>query len=108
MFDKKVSIIIPKTDNTGKTHSEVLPEVSKRLSLRFGGCTLHDVTGLWYDDRGQPIEDKSTLVYSYFDSQEVSVLDAQDAVLAIAKDVKVNLAQDAVLFAIEDARAVLV
>lgn len=102
MFDKKVSIIVPKTDNTGNVHSEVLPEVSKRFAQRFGGCTLTEVSGVWFDDSGQSFEDKSTLVYSYFDS--LALPEVSEVIESIAQYVKVSLAQSAVLYAIEDAR----
>lgn len=52
-------IILPKSDNDGKSLTWVHSQYQKTFCIVFGGFTAYDIRGGWMDDSGRIYQDES-------------------------------------------------
>lgn len=99
MLHKFVAVYVPGTldGNTPLADSvriETVRKIARALSEKFGGATCTDGTGYWLSSSGYIVEERVTIVKSFY-ADDVSN-DALDFTRALALDLKNGLLQEAV------------
>jgi len=95
----KVTFYIPSESNGQSiNNSAVLHMIAKRLSKRFGGCTVTDGIGYWVNGSGELVCEPVKLVYCYGDfSNGLSNL-----FFLLATYIKQSLRQESVAYEINN------
>lgn len=95
-LDCKVAIYVPSTVNVNETVSneKQVMEITKRLSVLFGGATASDAVGGWMANDGQTVIEKIKIVYSYCTSEQLK--DNIDTILEICENLKKEMSQEAI------------
>jgi hypothetical protein len=102
MLKNFVSVYVPSTNGTRgalapETRQEVLTDVARKLALEFGGCTAQEGLGFWVSDSDQGlVQERVTIVTSFYDSKTVQPAAALVFAESIAKTIKALLNQEAV------------
>jgi len=67
--DREFRIFVPKQNGKKKLSKKELSGILKRVSARFGGATVFDVTGSWNDFNGKNITEPVWVISADRDSE---------------------------------------
>ena len=100
-LDHKVEIYVP-----ANTLIQVVfvKKIAKLFATRFGGATITEAKGTWVDDKGELIEDKINIVYSYSDTMDMGL---ESALRGLAAELSRHLNEDCILLVIDGHAALI-
>ena len=105
MLNAKITLIVPTIQQNGneiRNREKHLTALKKLFALNFGGYSTIEQVGGWILPNHQLQEEKSTLLYAYYDADSE---DAQNAIESLIKnifpDIKRTFNQDAIAYELE-------
>ena len=96
--DKVVFYIPSESNGQSINNSAVLHYVAKKLSERFGGCTVTDGVGYWENGQGELVSENVKLVYAFGNFKN----GIESLFLLLANWIKEQLDQEAVAYEINN------
>lgn len=97
-LDKVVKLYVPSTYNVTEeldkeTRKVYIDYVLEQFSELFGGATAQESIGAWKTSDGKVVTEDITIVFSYTNELNESIL---DKVISIAKKLKTELKQESI------------
>lgn len=94
-LNHKVAIYVPiVNDDCNPAHI-----VAHTLCTLYGGATSSEYRGYWLNSKGEMIEDRIVIVYSYTDSHKLA--SSYNAIMQLVAHLKVTLGQESVSYDID-------
>ena len=84
-------------------NEKILRDLAERFSKYFGGCTIiPNCKGFWINGENKLIEDKITIIESYFENSAITEDQAKVFLVNTADFIKRRLKQDSVAFVLDN------